>query len=413
MRCLECNAVVAELDNAHLKNCCGLTLQEYAIRHALPLDRVVPERLINAAAPPAARYAPARDGEARLVLGALRALGRVEFEAGALVVGGEARLLEQLFYLAERLAPCGFNYHQEYIFNADTHRVAARNLLRVAAQADAPLPAIDAAALPDADWRRFAALLTALGADLHGGHLFLRALDPAMAAAVRARLAHDGVAFKTLPELLPAKGRGDDAVCLRSVLSRDADAFLERLRPELSAIPCAAERFYERGGPRATLVREAVFDAAHFITDHPGKCANLHGGRYRLLVKVEDRIDPHTGFVMDYARIKAAVKRAAIERLDHKSLNQASPDLAWRSSTEFLCLFIWESLIEQLPNLVELQLYETDASCCHYRGPSLDALTAAGGRLSDPHFRAPGLGEGRARRRALGCAPRLKLAGEA
>jgi len=27
-----------ELDHEHLFACCGLTLQEYALRHALPLD---------------------------------------------------------------------------------------------------------------------------------------------------------------------------------------------------------------------------------------------------------------------------------------------------------------------------------------------------------------------------------------
>ena len=48
MRCLECDKEVPLLDNEHLARCCGLTLQEYALRHKLPLDILVPPSQINA-----------------------------------------------------------------------------------------------------------------------------------------------------------------------------------------------------------------------------------------------------------------------------------------------------------------------------------------------------------------------------
>ena len=48
MRCLECGKEVIHLDNEHLAQCCGLTLQECALRHKLPLDILVPPSQINA-----------------------------------------------------------------------------------------------------------------------------------------------------------------------------------------------------------------------------------------------------------------------------------------------------------------------------------------------------------------------------
>ena len=49
MQCLECGNEVANLDNRHLLRCCSLTLQEYAIRHHLPLDLLIDRALINQA----------------------------------------------------------------------------------------------------------------------------------------------------------------------------------------------------------------------------------------------------------------------------------------------------------------------------------------------------------------------------
>ena len=48
MRCLECGNEVPLIDNEHLAQCYGLTLQEYALRHKLLLDILVPPSQINA-----------------------------------------------------------------------------------------------------------------------------------------------------------------------------------------------------------------------------------------------------------------------------------------------------------------------------------------------------------------------------
>ena len=141
--------------------------------------------------------------------------------------------------------------------------------------------------------------------------------------------------------------------------------------------------------PEVTVSKEVVFDSAHFLTDHPAKCSNLHGGRYVLHVKVRGQIDPITGCVLDYGYLKRVVNTRVVERFDHHTLNYAGPELAWRSTTELLSVYIWEQLIDFLPELIELTLYETPQSWCQYSGPDLETWQRQGsqpllGRFTDP-----------------------------
>jgi 6-pyruvoyl tetrahydropterin synthase/QueD family protein len=184
-------------------------------------------------------------------------------------------------------------------------------------------------------------------------------------------------------------------VLLRTLTREDAQRLLVLLDPQLGQIPGALHR-YRQPTPILAVSKELVFDSAHFITDHPAKCSNLHGGRYALHVTVEDRIDPVTGCVVDYGYLKRVVTRRVIERFDHHHLNYASRELGWRSSTEMLCIFIWEQLIDYLPALSELVLYETPQSWCRYRGPSLQDFQRQGsdpllsffqGQVGDPGLR--------------------------
>ena len=141
------------------------------------------------------------------------------------------------------------------------------------------------------------------------------------------------------------------------------------------------------------MVKELELDCAHFITDHPGKCANLHGGRYGLHVKIKDRIDSNTGFVVDYGDLKRVVRQQVIETLDHQNLNYVTAELAWRSSTELLCTYIWEQLIAYLPGLVEIEIHETPQSYCCYTGPSLAEYQRRGSNHLLTYFKDAALGK--------------------
>ena len=90
-----------------------------------------------------------------------------------------------------------------------------------------------------------------------------------------------------------------------------------------------------------------------------------------------------------------------IDKLDHQTLNYVAPDIAWRSSTELLNIFIWEQLIDYLPGLQEIQTYETTQSYCTYRGPSLDEMQKRSGENPLKYFSSKKLGDSVLRKQLL------------
>ena len=158
---------------------------------------------------------------------------------------------------------------------------------------------------------------------------------------------------------------------------KDFERIKKYLDLQLEKIPCLFEKFFSVT-PEAQITKKLVFDSAHYITDHEGKCKNLHGGRYDIEISIKDRIDPMTGFVTDYSLIKKITKNLVVDKFDHKTLNLTCPELSWRSSTEFLAIVIWELLIEYMPNLKKIKIYETESSFCEYEGSSLDEFQVNG-----------------------------------
>ena len=76
------------------------------------------------------------------------------------------------------------------------------------------------------------------------------------------------------------------------------------------------------------LTTSYVFDAAHRIAGHPGKCAWLHGHTYHLDVTVSSSTLNPLGMVMDFDDLADAVRKAVLERWDHATLLAADDPLA-------------------------------------------------------------------------------------
>jgi 6-pyruvoyl tetrahydropterin synthase/QueD family protein len=397
MKCLECHTELPRLDNAHLLGCSGLTLHEYAIRHHRPLDLLLhPDQVgVDAAAVTLPRF-DARAGEsARATLQGLRWAGRVEQVDDVVEVRGEVRRLDLLLWDLEQLADYGFRFVQRYVYADDSHRVVARNLLQAAA-ANLRRERVVLCAEPPPGFLDSLAVYVAHQAEWQAGYLFMQFPVARHGDEVRVALAREhGVRCAQLDA-----GDCPGGVLLRTDAPADTDRLLDLLASRLRAIPGAWERFHD-DSPVVTVSKELVFDAAHFITDHPAKCSNLHGGRYVLQVQVRGRVDPVTGCVVDYGYLKRAVNRLVVDRFDHHTLNYAAAELAWRSSTEMLCVYIWERLLPYLPGLAGLRLYETTQSWCDYSGPDLASLQAAGPSALFTHFVAPPVDLAR-RRKLLG-----------
>ena len=108
-------------------------------------------------------------------------------------------------------------------------------------------------------------------------------------------------------------------------------------------------------------------EAAHRLPNVPAghKCARLHGHSWRIEVAIEGPVGEHTGWVMDFADLKAAFQ-PVYERIDHHYLNDI-PGLE-NPTSERLAVWIWAELKPRLPLLSELVVAETCTSACVYRG---------------------------------------------
>ncbi|MDW3094954.1 MAG: 6-carboxytetrahydropterin synthase [Gammaproteobacteria bacterium] len=385
MKCQECNADVLHLDNNHLNDCCGLTLQEYAIRHHMPLDLLVHESMVNVVDDIADYSLPSGDPSKRAlsILKALQLCGVFEEENSFITLSSEIRRLDELLWYLRELQVYGFQYRQEYTYTSTSHRVVTNNLIKTPTAYLHKLTSND----DELDFELFLAVLIAQAGEFHNGYIFICLPNCDEIDFLLTHLTSDyQIRWKKLD------GEFEKQTSLfRTESLEDAQRLLVLISLHLKDIPCVSERYFS-DVQHAVVSKELVFDSAHFITDHPGKCENLHGGRYTLHVKIEGRIDPLTGFVVDYGYLKEIVKKHVIERLDHQNLNFVCADLGWRSSTELLNIFIWEQLIEFLPGLVELQTYETTQSFCQYRGPSLEDMQKNNGKTPLKHFSQPELG---------------------
>ncbi len=388
MQCLECGSELTSLDNRHLLRCCSLTLHEYAIRHHLPLDLLIDRELVNRQDPVAGYPVPndCPSEPSRAVLLGLKWAGLLRHEDEFTLVPGEIRRLDLLLWDLQWLQEYGFQFRQEYRYADATHRVVAVSRLKVPSAHLSQSAELRLSPVPPPDFLMSLSVLVAHIGELQSGYLFLQIPQRITGDTLMAEAFLHGISFRELDA-----ADHPDGVLLRTLTRADTQRLLALIRERLDGIPGALERF-EASTPEVTVSKELVFDAAHFITDHPAKCSNLHGGRYLLHVKVRDRIDPVTGCVVDYGYLKRVAGKRVIERFDHHNLNYAAPELAWRSSTEMLCVFIWEQLIEYLPGLVELQLYETTQSWCNYTGPDLESFQQQGGERLLTHFMQPELG---------------------
>ncbi|OJI19064.1 6-carboxy-5,6,7,8-tetrahydropterin synthase [Vibrio vulnificus] len=76
-------------------------------------------------------------------------------------------------------------------------------------------------------------------------------------------------------------------------------------------------------------------------------------------------MDPHTGWVVDFAEIKAAFK-PIYNRLDHYYLNDIEG--LENPTSEVLAKWIWQQLKPNLPLLSKVEIKETCTAGCIYKG---------------------------------------------
>ena len=133
------------------------------------------------------------------------------------------------------------------------------------------------------------------------------------------------------------------------------------------------------------LKTEQSFDSAHFLHGYSGKCANIHGHRWRIVVTIKsDKLldDPqNNGMIIDLSDLKNNLK-SITDNLDHaliieegslrSSLYQALIaenfkiiNLPFRPTAENLAKYIYEILAKTY-DVECVDVYETPNNCASY-----------------------------------------------
>lgn len=115
------------------------------------------------------------------------------------------------------------------------------------------------------------------------------------------------------------------------------------------------------------IYQDFTIEAGHRLPLVPAGhgCGRQHGHSFRIRVCLEGRVNPQTGWVIDFAEIAAAFQPLR-EQLDHADLNGI--DGLENPTSEHLALWIWDRLRPRLPGLSRIEVAETAMSGCIYRG---------------------------------------------
>lgn len=134
------------------------------------------------------------------------------------------------------------------------------------------------------------------------------------------------------------------------------------------------------------LQTEQSFDAAHFLKDYNGKCSNIHGHRWRVVVAIgSEKLSTEQqtrGMVIDFNDLKEALKQIC-DIFDHTLIyeeNSLKPETIDALQSENFCLipvpfrptaenfayFIYKKLKEQGHIVCRVEVYETPNNCAIY-----------------------------------------------
>lgn len=116
------------------------------------------------------------------------------------------------------------------------------------------------------------------------------------------------------------------------------------------------------------ITQAFTFEAAHWLPNVPDthRCRRMHGHSYRIELRLDGPVDPHTGFVVDFFDVEA-VFGPLLARLDHYCLNDVEG--LENPTAEHIAMWIWDRTKPLLPLLEAVLVYETPISWAEYRGP--------------------------------------------
>lgn len=117
------------------------------------------------------------------------------------------------------------------------------------------------------------------------------------------------------------------------------------------------------------LFVEEHFDAAHYLRNYRGKCENLHGHRFKVVVRLEATKLNDAGLAYDFAQLKHYL-RELLAQFDHACLNDIAPFEKIEPSCENIAATIYDKLqpcFSSLPvKLACVEVWESPTSGVAY-----------------------------------------------
>lgn len=114
---------------------------------------------------------------------------------------------------------------------------------------------------------------------------------------------------------------------------------------------------------------ERHFDAAHFLRNYGGKCENLHGHSFKVVVRLNATKLNDIGMAYDFTILKRQLNEV-LSRFDHTCLNDVPPFNKINPSSENIAATIFAELQPKLASasamLTSVEVWESPQSQAIY-----------------------------------------------
>lgn len=113
------------------------------------------------------------------------------------------------------------------------------------------------------------------------------------------------------------------------------------------------------------------FDAAHYLRNYQGKCANMHGHTWEVQVIVKGISLNHQGILIDFGILKELVNNI-LKKFDHKIVNELEDfnEQGMNPTAENIAAYVYNQVAVKLPKEIKLEsveVWESPKSSAVYR----------------------------------------------
>ena len=118
---------------------------------------------------------------------------------------------------------------------------------------------------------------------------------------------------------------------------------------------------------------EEMFSAGHALRHYRGKCENVHGHNWRVMVTFVGETVDKAGMLVDFVEVKKSMSKV-IDYLDHQFINDLKPFDELSPSAENIARFFFDEMstdLARIPGEVackisRVKVWETDDASATY-----------------------------------------------